>query len=379
MCGPLSVEMTTEPQVHVMKSGQPTAYFYSNDNDWGLFSSSGGAIIAYSRATGKTLVGGIDTSTIVRNNSGTYDINISASAAKLNGQTASYYTDIPARLGYTPVQQGTGIGQSANAVKIGWSGSAKLKATVDNTDLGNIAFETWVAQQLANLVASSPASLDTLNELAAALGNDPNFATTIVNALAGKASKAGDTFSGAIAIASASEAQVQVARAGFDTAYLFSNGSQWGLYSASGGLLVGYNRANGKAYFAGIDSSEIVRNNNGTYSINIAGNADSVTNITAAQVLAAIADASAGDVGTYVFGTINGGGIEIGTVYAGSSIIPSGVYHTSPLGFYTAGSGNSSALVTGGGYLSGSWRAMGTENHNTGTQYARATLFLRIA
>ncbi len=36
------------------------------------------------------------------------------------------------------------------------------------------------------MVGSAPAELDTLNELAAALGNDPNFATTMLNALAGK-------------------------------------------------------------------------------------------------------------------------------------------------------------------------------------------------
>lgn len=41
---------------------------------------------------------------------------------------------------------------------------------------------------IAALVDSSPGTLDTLNELAAALGDDPNFATTITNALAGKLS-----------------------------------------------------------------------------------------------------------------------------------------------------------------------------------------------
>lgn len=41
---------------------------------------------------------------------------------------------------------------------------------------------------IAALVASSPAALDTLNELAAALGNDANFATTVTNALALKSS-----------------------------------------------------------------------------------------------------------------------------------------------------------------------------------------------
>ncbi|UYU31114.1 phage tail protein [Siccibacter colletis] len=55
--------------------------------------------------------------------------------------------------------------------------------TVNNTQIATTAF---VKAALAGLVGSSPAALDTLNELAAALGNDPNFATTMTNALAGK-------------------------------------------------------------------------------------------------------------------------------------------------------------------------------------------------
>lgn len=55
--------------------------------------------------------------------------------------------------------------------------------TVNNTQIATTAF---VKSALAALVGSSPAALDTLNELAAALGNDPNFATTMTNALAGK-------------------------------------------------------------------------------------------------------------------------------------------------------------------------------------------------
>jgi len=61
----------------------------------------------------------------------------------LNSQTGTYYADIPARLGYTPVQQGTGTGQGTNAVKIGWSnsvnGQSSLRLTIDGTDYGN----TW--------------------------------------------------------------------------------------------------------------------------------------------------------------------------------------------------------------------------------------------
>ena len=55
--------------------------------------------------------------------------------------------------------------------------------TVNNTQIATTAF---VKAAIAALVASSPAALDTLNELAKALGNDPNFATTMTNALAGK-------------------------------------------------------------------------------------------------------------------------------------------------------------------------------------------------
>ncbi len=57
-----------------------------------------------------------------------------------------------------------------------WS-SAKTDSEID----------TAVSAAVASLLDSAPGALDTLNELAAALGDDPNFATTITSALAGKA------------------------------------------------------------------------------------------------------------------------------------------------------------------------------------------------
>lgn len=56
----------------------------------------------------------------------------------------------------------------------------------NNTQIANTAF---VMAAIAALVDSSPDALNTLNELAAALGNDPNFATSMTNALAGKQPK----------------------------------------------------------------------------------------------------------------------------------------------------------------------------------------------
>jgi hypothetical protein len=74
------------------------------------------------------------------------------------------------------------------------------------TNTQQVSTTAFVAAAIAALVNSAPGALDQLNELATALGNDPNFATTITNALAGKqaligytpANKAGDTFTGAI-------------------------------------------------------------------------------------------------------------------------------------------------------------------------------------
>ena len=53
---------------------------------------------------------------------------------------------------------------------------------------------------IASIVDSAPVTLDTLNELAAALGDDPNFATTVTNSLAGKLPLTGGTLTGNLGI-----------------------------------------------------------------------------------------------------------------------------------------------------------------------------------
>jgi hypothetical protein len=58
------------------------------------------------------------------------------------------------------------------------------------------ATQTYVNTAISNLVDAAPATLDTLNELAAALGDDPNFATTVATSIGNKVAKAGDTMTG---------------------------------------------------------------------------------------------------------------------------------------------------------------------------------------
>lgn len=98
-----------------------------------------------------------------------------------------------------------------NALAATLTAQLELKAPLASPDLtgkptaptpakGNksklIANTEYVQTEIAALVDSSPGSLDTLRELAAALGNDPNFATTIVNELAKKANLASPKFTG---------------------------------------------------------------------------------------------------------------------------------------------------------------------------------------
>ncbi|EMC4997521.1 phage tail protein [Salmonella enterica] len=65
--------------------------------------------------------------------------------------------------------------------------TAPTPANSDNSK--KLATTEFVAKALAALAGSAPETLDTLKELADALGNDPNFATTVLNKLAEKLAK----------------------------------------------------------------------------------------------------------------------------------------------------------------------------------------------
>lgn len=67
-----------------------------------------------------------------------------------------------------------------------FTGVVKAPTPAADSNDTSVSTTAWVRQAIAELVDSSPETLDTLSEIAAALGNDPNFATTITNQLAGK-------------------------------------------------------------------------------------------------------------------------------------------------------------------------------------------------
>ena len=70
------------------------------------------------------------------------------------------------------------------------TGTPTAPTATAGTSSTQIATTAFVAAAIAALIDGSPGALDTLNELAAALGDDANFAATVTNALALKAEKA---------------------------------------------------------------------------------------------------------------------------------------------------------------------------------------------
>ena len=70
------------------------------------------------------------------------------------------------------------------------SGTPTAPTAAAGTNTTQIATTAFVATAIGALIDAAPGAMDTLNELAAAVGDDPNFATTVTNALASKLSAA---------------------------------------------------------------------------------------------------------------------------------------------------------------------------------------------
>ena len=99
--------------------------------------------------------------------------------------------------------------------------SNKITSLADPTAAQDAATKVYVDTEVAGLVDSAPATLDTLNELAAALGDDANFSTTVTNSIATKMPLAGGTFTGDVTFGSLNTSSASGAGA-----KLFATGGQ---------------------------------------------------------------------------------------------------------------------------------------------------------
>lgn len=67
-----------------------------------------------------------------------------------------------------------------------FTGTPTAPTAASGANTTQLATTAFVASAISDVLNGAPGALDTLNELAAALGNDANFATTVTNGLAGK-------------------------------------------------------------------------------------------------------------------------------------------------------------------------------------------------
>lgn len=115
--------------------------------------------------------------------------NTTAGVLKVyNASTSSWEQGVTAGSGFLPLSGGTLTGTLA----LSGAPTQNLHA----------ASKQYVDTEVAAILDSAPATLDTLNELAAALGDDANFSTTVTNSIATKLPLAGGTMTGAITFAS---------------------------------------------------------------------------------------------------------------------------------------------------------------------------------
>ena len=113
----------------------------------------------------------------------------------LDGVTSAIQTQLDSK-----IATGTAQNTFAPFISPAFTGTPTAPTAAANTNTTQIATTAYVQAEIAELIDAAPGALDTLNELAAALGDDAAFSTTVTNSLATKLPLAGGTMSGEIAM-----------------------------------------------------------------------------------------------------------------------------------------------------------------------------------
>jgi hypothetical protein len=175
------VEFSTPPNLVIQNTAPANTSVL-----WADTSVTGVGVVPVGGTTGQVLSKGSNTSydAVWANVVSSSDLALKANIAN---PTFTGIVTIPAGASIS------GFAPLANAELTGVPTAPTANAATNTTQIATTAF---VRTEVANLVASAPAALDTLDELAAALGDDANFATTTATTIGLKANIASPTFTG---------------------------------------------------------------------------------------------------------------------------------------------------------------------------------------
>jgi hypothetical protein len=180
-----TVTITADVASNIIPSADSTYTLGDSGNYW-----SHGYLDAVT-TTGNVVVGGA--------------LSVASTLDMTNGQinnvaTPSLSSDAATK-GYTDTQDALKLsltgGTMSGAIAMG---DSKITGLATPTDTADAATKGYVDATVSAVIDAAPGALDTLNELAAALGDDPNFSTTITNSIATKLPLAGGTMTGDITL-----------------------------------------------------------------------------------------------------------------------------------------------------------------------------------
>ena len=183
-------------------------------------SQSGGDLAIYHDGSHSRISDEGTGSLLIQSNGGNIQLNKGTSenmlVANTDGSVELYYdsskkfettsggVDVTGNIAVSGTVDGVDVAALNTAVSGLSSGSSALTNGVTATTQSasdnstKVATTAYTDTAISNLVDSSPGTLNTLNELAAALGDDANFSTTVTNSIATKMPLSGGTFTGAV-------------------------------------------------------------------------------------------------------------------------------------------------------------------------------------